>query len=144
MPPLKKIVSLLLLILVIHTIATIYHWYWTYQWLDIPMHILGGFGTGLLAITLNYKFKVFESRPWINAILILGIVALVGVFWEFFEFILHNYLARFHLPEPPVAKNSFDLYKDTLKDLLDDIVGGFIATAFLRRNKGAAHLSSKE
>ncbi|MDP3015044.1 MAG: hypothetical protein Q8N28_01380 [bacterium] len=126
---LKFIIGLLILILSFHILTTINHWYWTYPWLDIPMHFLGGFwvamvflyfwrsahisiGAGRLSTpavdtALRSRFadsnfvgdqarRTSEScrtkhgkiaNSFILLILVLSFVALIGVFWEFYEFL---------------------------------------------------------
>ncbi len=98
MVSLKLIIGLLIFILSIHILATIYHWYWTVGWFDMPMHFLGGFWVAMAYFWLRNQFK--EVRPpeidrqyfggWTSLILIivscLSFVALIGVLWEFSEF----------------------------------------------------------
>lgn len=99
MVSLKHIISLLVFILFVHFFATIYSWYWTYSWLDIPMHFLGGFWAAMVFFWLRNQFQ--EVRPpeidrqyfggrtsrILMIVSCLSFVALIGVLWEFFEFL---------------------------------------------------------
>lgn len=93
MVSLKSIIILLVFILALHFVATINHWYWIYNWLDIPMHFLGGFWVALAAAAsiFNFQFpisnEIFKQKNLSFFIIILSFVALIGIFWEFFEFL---------------------------------------------------------
>ncbi|MBI3335165.1 MAG: hypothetical protein HY001_01555 [Candidatus Portnoybacteria bacterium] len=96
-----------------------------FAWLDIPMHLAGGVFAGLWArLALIKNGERFDLK---NIIMLLGIVALVGVFWEFFEWIIdHTLGVWFSLPQ---VQASVD---DTMGDLLFDLLGG-IAVFFLKK-----------
>ena len=91
-------------------------YYFIYPWYDIMMHILGGVGVGLFlaAIFKSYKSGVlFERRT-----IIIGVI-FVGLVWEVFEM-------YYHLTAYPLWTKLY--YLDTVKDLIDDTIGGaFIA-----------------
>jgi hypothetical protein len=55
-----------------------YHWYWTYWWLDILMHIAGGAVVGLSTLA-------FISR---RAAHLVGTALVVGVVWEVYELVI--------------------------------------------------------
>ena len=128
---LKTIIYLLIAFLFLHIFATIYHLYWLFPWFDIPMHFLGGF---LLAIIFFYFWRFahisigtgVSSVPnvFVALVLTLGFVALIGVFWEFYEFLHDFYLLTGG--KISVFQNSF---ADTVKDLFFDLVGGTTAFA---------------
>jgi len=128
---LKIIVYFLIAFLFLHIFATIYHLYWLFPWFDIPMHFLGGF---LLAIIFFYFWRFahisigtgVSSVPNVFGALVLtlGFVALIGVFWEFYEFLRDFYLLTGG--KISVFQNSF---ADTVKDLFFDLVGGTTAFA---------------
>ena len=97
---LKSIIILLVFILALHFAATMDHWYWTYSWFDIPMHFLGGFWVAMVFLWLNLKFKILSDSlilqlPYylITALITLSFVALIGVFWEFFEFLYDVFIS---------------------------------------------------
>jgi len=92
------------------------------------MHFLGGFFIGLVALYTYYvssyvkpQHSSFVARLAIS----LGSVALVGIFWEFFEYSLYAFIS----PDTPIAQ----LYitqglPDTMSDLAFDLSGGVFAT----------------
>ena len=66
------------LMVVLHDVGTERAWYWTYQWFDIIMHLLGGFSLGLLAALLYGGVR----RSVLFA-LVTVLVLIIG--WELFE-----------------------------------------------------------
>ena len=116
-------IALLVLILVIfigHILGTIYGWYWTVWWYDIPLHFLGGAWLGFFFFYLFYeKWGILEvGKKFIPTLLLgLGFVILVGVLWEFYEYFHDWYVDSSNL-------NSPDVRADTLSDFLNDLIGG--------------------
>lgn len=129
----KKIVGLLIIILAVHVLATVNHWYWTVWWFDIPMHLAGGFWVGLLFLWLfkesQYLSEFKLNKNFLAFIFLLSFTAFVGVFWEFFEFLYDAFIAR----KVYAAQFFQDGTADTMKDLANDLIGGMLA--FLLRKK---------
>lgn len=93
---------------------------------DIFMHILGGVGIGLFSAALlrSYRYGAFFSRK--NIVLM---VIVVGIVWELFEI-------YFKLTGHPLWTKLY--YIDTVKDLVDDTIGGvFIAWIVNRKRREA-------
>ena len=108
---------------VVHAVATSFYLYWTYPWLDIPMHALGG-------AVVSLGFLTFFSTPvregFIKSLLItLAVVLFVGAAWEVFEFV------------SVIAGSEPGYVPDTILDFAMDIIGGFIGYAVAR--VGARH-----
>ena len=102
--------SIAFIIISFHQIATDLYLYWTYKWIDIPMHIMGGIMTGL------FTFVLLRAAGWSESKLYLFIgVLLVGVAWELLE--VHFRVSPLDAP----------YWFDTRKDLIDDIIGGLIS-----------------
>jgi len=126
----KTIVISLVSILVLHLFGIgldLYHVIW---WYDIPMHIFGGAWVTLLFFHFFCQtFLIVDFKKILPAIIItLGFVALVGVLWEFYEYLSDVYILKVHALY--YAPNPITL-PDTMKDLLDDLIGGTIASAIL-------------
>jgi cobalamin synthase len=85
--------------------------YYELPWLDIPMHIWGGFLIGLLIVALSFYNKTFKNKQFFFLSLFI-----VMVIWEVYEYqrgvILYDGL--------------FD-YFDTLKDVVFGFLGGYLA-----------------
>jgi len=130
---LKFVIGLFIVILVFHTLAVINNWYWTCNWIDMPMHFLGGLWLALLFFYfINPKLSPYGRPPegrqinnyeWlITLISVLGFVILVGVLWEFFEFLFDVFIAsKGYLA---VAQQGT---ADTMADLFFDLLGGLVA-----------------
>lgn len=102
-------------------------WYWNYLWLDTVMHLAAGAWVALLFFYLFCeRSKVFDVRSnfALTLLAVLGFVALAGVLWEFYEYFHDNVIIRLPLDAPRPHPN---LYLDTLKDFLNDLIGGFTA-----------------
>ena len=122
----RFLLGLLILILVAHYVGLVGNVYITYRWYDILMHIVGGAWVALLFFYLAGRFNLpLKNSFFWTLIAVLGFVALVGILWEFYEyltdvFILHKY----GLGSAQSLWQAFD----TLKDLFDDIIGAIIAS----------------
>jgi len=133
MTSLKFIILFLIFIVAVHTFALINYWYWTYQWLDIPMHFLGGFWAAMAIIFLISNFQFPISKEFLKenffrfAIAILSFVIFIGVFLEFAEFIydvsisLRGYSGFLQLGAA-----------DTIADLFFDLLGAFVFVIIYR------------
>ncbi len=95
---------------VVHSVALEQYWYWTYRWLDIPMHLLGGFALGSLLIAFLFRF-----RP---GYYIAGMLC-IAIGWEVFE-------ASLGIQQPA------DYVLDTVSDILNDTIGASIAYILAR------------
>lgn len=100
------------------------------QQLDMVMH----FGGGILVVSLFFAFleirplpiKISENKLTF-LLFAISFAALIGVFWEFYEY-LTGLLLNLTFPEMDLA--------DTLSDLFFDIAGGLSAALlFLSKNK---------
>ena len=91
------------------------------------MHIAGGLWVGVFSLFLARNISVPDMVLfW----LVLGSVAIIGVFWEFFEFGLNQVWESFGfegLFQPSL--------EDTLGDLLADLLGGALAFILSKRGK---------
>ncbi len=106
----------------VNAVALEFSLYWKYLWLDVPMHLLGGFCVALgysiipfFGITLP---KIFHSK-WAY----LSVVLLVGLAWEVFEF-------GFGIS---IANDAENLIPDTSMDLVLDLLGGYAGYVVAQR-----------
>jgi membrane associated rhomboid family serine protease len=108
----------ILLIAVFHNIATAYYIYWSYEWSDLVVHFLSGLWIALVGFWLFRFWKEETFKFSVKKILLVTLVfaALVGVFWEIFEYAIG------------IVEYSSKYTTDTILDILMDILGG--ATGF--------------
>ncbi len=141
----KLILGLIVFILLLHILATINSWYWSIPWIDMPMHFLGGFLVAMVFIWLSQKyFSQFLSNFLLSGnknlfaliIITLGFVALIGVFWEFSEFLCDIFISTkgyAWIAQQGVA--------DTMSDLFFDFVGGLVFIFIFKIFKNRKNLS---
>ncbi len=98
------------------------------------MHFLGGFWLAAVYFWIDAKIEIsnpkFSKLPrWlIDLIFTLSFVVLIGVLWEFYEFLSDFYfLAGGKIS---VFQSSF---ADTIGDLFFDLIGGITAFAIFYR-----------
>lgn len=83
--------------------------YFEFKWLDIIMHIVGGYLLGGLFYNIFiYKYK--ESNY--KYLWLLFFVFIIGVLWEVSEYI-----------RDIIAQREWSGMIDTIKDIFDDIIG---------------------
>ena len=90
--------------------------FWSLWWYDIPMHILGGTWAALcIAWIASWWGKRLSVAQFVLAAFV------IGAGWEVFEKVLG------------IAGSPFMSYPvDTVKDLIDDCIGGAIAYVLSR------------
>lgn len=107
---------------IVHVVATKFFLYWKYQWLDIPMHFLGGIVCTLgIAILPFLHIRFFERHH--TLVVYVSMVCIIGVGWEMFEYSVGLY--QF---EP-------DIVIDTFIDLCMDILGAIVGYSIVKRIK---------
>lgn len=105
----------LCLLAVVHVLAITFFLYWTYSWLDIPMHALGGVVVALGFLTF---FTLYRRIAFLKGLTItLAVVLMVGVTWEVFEFM------------NGIERSGAGYGADTILDFVMDIVGGCLGYA---------------
>ncbi len=122
--------GLLMFLLAAWLIGLYYGLFFIVKWLDVPFHFFGGFSVYVLwrAIWKSSEIEIAASHKRIFLFLAgIGVVMLVGVFWEFFELILDRFITHEGLTYLS------GVYEDTLADLFFDFFGG--SAGFLLYNK---------
>lgn len=98
--------------------ANLYYELW---WLDIPMHIWGGFLIGSLSISL---LRLQNKSSLISVHHVLAYVLFVAIIWEVAEYFkgVVDYTEMFG-------------WFDTVKDLVDGALGGYLALKLWQKSK---------
>ncbi|OGY64043.1 MAG: hypothetical protein A2214_00135 [Candidatus Harrisonbacteria bacterium RIFOXYA1_FULL_48_8] len=110
----KAIIYGFFLIHGLNVLAMFFGLYVTFPWYDTVLHIGGGAWVALLCVWLYKNEK--------NPILILGFVALIGVLWEFSEYLFLNDVMAWMFNEKSMPQT----ISDTLTDLFADLIGGSV------------------
>lgn len=91
--------------------------YYDLKWLDIPMHLMGGFGVASLICAL-YAYKG-KTISFLHLFLLYTIVACI---WELYEY-----------QSGAVTYQNASEWLDTIKDYVNGLAGTAIAYLFIRR-----------
>ena len=130
--PVKTFLILLLaVILASHVWAIVNSGYFYVWWLDVLLHFAGGFWLAALFVFLLWgrHAEEFPRAPSLSLLVLISLVSLGGVLWEFFEF---GYDTFFALPSSlPIAQMG---QRDTMEDLFLDILGALAAHWFFLKN----------
>lgn len=113
-------------VLFAHVIFSFLNFY-SISWFDSFMHFFGGFS---IAYTSILFLKFFEERKmliikkgFVFVLVVVSLVVLVAVFWEFYEFLLQIFFNT--VTQPSV--------KDTITDLLMGFLGGLFGAVAFRK-----------
>lgn len=106
-------------------VAKDFGWYDQFFLMDKVFHVLGGAIVAWFAWSLWAK-KMKADSWWVRLIFFVGVVALVGLAWEWLE-----YLSSISGNAALIAYIHIGDLADTLKDLLADMVGGSVASLLL-------------
>lgn len=91
--------------------------YYELSWLDIPMHIMGGFGVAsLVSAIFTYK----ERK--VSFLQLFWIYTTVAVVWEVYEY-----------QSGVIAYHDISDWLDTIKDYIDGLAGVAVAYLFIRK-----------
>jgi hypothetical protein len=108
---------LLTIFAVSHYIFEPTYLYYELWWLDIPMHIMGGFGVASLTSAILSYFDE-ETSFW----KLFVVYAVVAIAWESYEYM-----------RDIVSYTEWNGWFDTLKDFVDGLIGVGFAYFFIRR-----------
>lgn len=122
------LIPLPMLLLYVFNAGLTYVWnsYITYPWIDIPMHFLGG---AAVAWTFIHGMRAVEDithkKYAITVVHTLLFVLVIGVVWEVYEYI-HDFYSTIQF---------FGGVRDTIGDIILDLLGGFTAALLLDKKK---------
>lgn len=113
------------LVLVLHGTLLLTNSYAIDQ-IDIPMHFLGGLVMALLGLAIHHcvasTYHTKHSPVWYNYTFVVGFAMLVGIAWEFHEYVFDQTInVWYNLPRAQVS------VADTMKDFFLDWLGASIA-----------------
>lgn len=127
-------------VLIVHGFAVKFDFYGGMTWFDIPMHFFGGYVMGLLGLAIfGWILLRLDIRPkrlisgqyqgstlarfFLEAVFVIGFAMIVGVAWEWYEFIFDQLRIAFSLHAAPAQMG----LADTMDDLLNDTLGATLA-----------------
>lgn len=104
-----------------------YGWYHILPWYDIPMHIAGGawVAVAFLYFARKYGWVARIVRP--TFLRVLGIVLVVGIGWEIFEYSMDVFVFRkYTFSTVPVF-----ILIDSVYDLVNDLIGAVLVVGIV-------------
>ena len=109
---LRKLAIYIVVLAVLNLLASVFHWYETLWWFDMPMHFLGGVCVMYVSaiVALPSLKKGMGIGKYIRTCVISAVM--LGILWEVFEFVLYRY-----------AGGPVFVPLDSLSDLLFDLAG---------------------
>ena len=119
----------IMLITAFHFMSVKYNWYWTYRWLDIPVHIVAGFWVSITTLFISIKIRHIDSIlgfKYKALFAMLTSVLIVAILWETFELIFK--ITSFH---------DMGYWQDSLSDIFNSFFGGVVAFLYFTKNKKA-------
>lgn len=123
------------IILAFHMLFLMIGNFYKIWWADIALHFSGGIFVGLFTIWFifnktNLPIQKEKLPFYIVFILVISFTALIGVLWEFYEFILDQ-ITGYKSSIMVMQEN----LKDTMSDLLMDLLGAAASVIFLKFKK---------
>ncbi len=118
----------LVALIALHLISSYFSWYWSYPWVALIVHILGGLWIGLIflwfAAYLNQINSMIEYKTK-SLLIALVSSALFGILWELVENLANITFI-----------NDAGYGLNTATDILMDVIGGILAYLyFIKRSK---------
>lgn len=134
-----RAIYIILVVLGLHAIGLFFGLYGRFGWYDIPLHFGGGFAMGALGLAIwnqgiqEVKFKGWLAkhlRWWLVPLFVLGFVAVIGIGWEWHEYLLDELFTstidgmQGFKRQPGIG--------DTMADFFFDLLGGALALLLFR------------
>lgn len=120
----KEIFLYYLFILLADFIGCVCNLYNNVSWYDIFVHFLSGMFTFVLA-TIIYRMISNDNNKLLKILFCLGIVALIAIAWEVFEFSIDS------LAHTNLQHNQDTGVIDTMQDMIVATLGGIISSIYI-------------
>ena len=121
-PLFKQSFFVLILVAILHYVATVFFFYWTVYEFDSLMHFLGGVWVSLTTLWLYFFSDIFSPsrRRGVNFLIVsLLSIVVIGLFWEVFELLFGI-----------TTTSSPEYVYDTTLDLIMDTLGAICACMY--------------
>ncbi len=104
----------------VNALAITFYWYASITHFDKLVHTLGGIFAAVAGSAFLYKHaQTLRKRELVITALLF--VFIVGLAWEYYEYILQFYIKNIHLADIP----------DSIGDLVADMIGGILGISFV-------------
>lgn len=102
----------------LHLLAIEYSLYWTFRWLDTPMHLLAGLVIGI-GIGILLAARGWSGRSFYLVVILAALA--IGAVWETIEY------------EAGVSSIEPYFILDTIKDFVNDLLGAVLGAFLVRK-----------
>lgn len=121
----KILIAFLVALFVFQVSSIIFSLNWRFPWIDNLAHFWGGAVAGMVMIwwtfcSVKTSPKTKDLPKFYSFVAMLGFVALVGIFWEFYELAIDRLITKNNYISILQAGGLID----TMKDLFVDLLGG--------------------
>lgn len=118
----KRAVLYLIFIFAINLPSMYFGWYAKWWWIDIILHFSGGFFVAMFMY--HYLIDRLNNKDILkNIVMVAGATVLIGVLWEFAEYIANQTLINWTYQTFKIKVYFMGDLKDTMLDLSMDIIG---------------------
>lgn len=93
------------------------YFYYHLVWLDIPIHIAGGFAASWTALLFSRHLKAEFKPTWLKFAFFIGFTCFAAVIWEVYEF-YHDMIFKEFTYQAGAL--------DTMADLGDGLIGAIL------------------
>ncbi len=100
---------------------------WEAWWVANALHFIGGAYAFFFVRAVFYVTRPYHkinAAPWAEIFLFVAGALILGVFWEWFEFVIDRYRVLI------VGKESLMTYADNIGDLIIDTLGALLAASY--------------
>ena len=120
----KEVFLYYIFILIADFIGCVCNLYNNVSWYDIFVHFLSGMFTFVLA-TIIYRLISNDKNKILKMLFCLGIVCIIAIFWEMFEFSIDN------IASTNLQHNQDTGVVDTMQDMIVAMLGGIISSIYM-------------
>lgn len=114
---------ILVLVSILHWVASSEGYYWTVEWYDFMMHFLGGVWVALFSLWISGMRYGHLIKPFVKGWNLVFVTIIVGIAWELFEVALGF--------NDTTMQGYFG---DTTQDLIMDVLGvAFVILMYKKR-----------
>ena len=120
----KEIMMYYIFIFLADFLGCVLNLYNTFSWFDIFVHFISGIATFILA-SIIYKNITKEKNKLLKILFCLGIVALIAILWEVFEYSVDSLIGM------DLQHNIDTGVIDTMQDMIVAILGGLLSGVYI-------------
>lgn len=120
-----KSIGLISILAIGHITAIKTDFYKGKNWIDIPLHLIGGFMLGIIWMwIINFRLRSNKTIPdyFIISSSSIGWVLFIAYIWECLEYFIYKY--------NPILAKTWKIYPLNLEDTLSDLFFGLLGGVF--------------